>query len=425
MIKLNLENAFLEEKMVEIKDEIIESKDLLLSKKGEGNDFLGWLNHPEAYDKEEYERIKVAAKKIRSQSKVLIAIGIGGSYLGAQAVIDALKDSYKKSDLEVIFVGNHLSSTQTQELIDYVSDLDFSINVISKSGTTTEPAVAFRIFKEILEKRYGLEGAKERIYATTDKNKGALKTLATKMGYETFVVPDDIGGRFSVLSAVGLLPIAAAGFDIDMLMQGAKDEMKELLDSDFESNQAMQYAAIRNLLYREGKKIEILVTYEPKLRNITEWWKQLFGESEGKDHKGLFPVSVGFTTDLHSLGQIIQDGQRIIFETVIRVNKPLYDIEIKKESEDLDGLNYLAGKSLDYVNKSALKATVQAHVTGDVPNIILDIDKIDEYNLGALLYFFEFSTGISGYTLGVNPFNQPGVEEYKKNMFKILEKPGY
>lgn len=425
MIKLNLENAFLEEKMVEIKDEIIESKDLLLSKKGEGNDFLGWLNHPQAYDKEEYERIKVAAKKIRSQSKVLIAIGIGGSYLGAQAVIDALKDSYKKSDLEVIFVGNHLSSTQTQELIDYVSDLDFSINVISKSGTTTEPAVAFRIFKEILEKRYGLEGAKERIYATTDKNKGALKTLATKMGYETFVVPDDIGGRFSVLSAVGLLPIAAAGFDIDMLMQGAKDEMKELLDSDFESNQAMQYAAIRNLLYREGKKIEILVTYEPKLRNITEWWKQLFGESEGKDHKGLFPVSVGFTTDLHSLGQIIQDGQRIIFETVIRVNKPLYDIEIKKESEDLDGLNYLAGKSLDYVNKSALKATVQAHVTGDVPNIILDIDKIDEYNLGALLYFFEFSTGISGYTLGVNPFNQPGVEEYKKNMFKILEKPGY
>lgn len=425
MIKLNLENAFLEEKMVEIKDEIIESKDLLLSKKGEGNDFLGWLNHPQAYDKEEYERIKVAAKKIRSQSKVLIAIGIGGSYLGAQAVIDALKDSYKKSDLEVIFVGNHLSSTQTQELIDYVSDLDFSINVISKSGTTTEPAVAFRIFKEILEKRYGLEGAKERIYATTDKNKGALKTLATKMGYETFVVPDDIGGRFSVLSAVGLLPIAAAGFDIDMLMQGAKDEMKELIDSDFESNQAMQYAAIRNLLYREGKKIEILVTYEPKLRNITEWWKQLFGESEGKDHKGLFPVSVGFTTDLHSLGQIIQDGQRIIFETVIRVNKPLYDIEIKKESEDLDGLNYLAGKSLDYVNKSALKATVQAHVTGDVPNIILDIDKIDEYNLGALLYFFEFSTGISGYTLGVNPFNQPGVEEYKKNMFKILEKPGY
>lgn len=425
MIKLNLEHSFLEDRLDEIKDEIVQSKETLLSATGEGNDFLGWIKHPQDYDKEEYERIKKAAEKIRKQSKVLIAIGIGGSYLGTQAVIDALKDSYKKSDFEVIFVGNHLSSTQTQELINYVADVDFSVNVISKSGTTTEPAVAFRIFKEILESRYGVEGAKERIYATTDKNKGALKTLATNMGYETFVVPDDIGGRFSVLSAVGLLPIACAGFDIDQLMLGARDQMEELINKDFEENQAMQYAAMRNLLYRDGKKIEILVSYEPKLRNITEWWKQLYGESEGKNHKALFPVSVGFTTDLHSLGQIIQDGERIIFETVIRVDKPLYDIEIKEDKDDLDGLNYLAGKTLDYVNKAALKATVQAHVTGEVPNLILDIEKIDEYNIGGLFYFFEFAAGISGYTLGVNPFNQPGVEEYKKNMFKILEKPGY
>ena len=425
MIKLDLQNAFLQSKLEEIKEEAMNARKTLLDGTGEGNDFLGWIKHPKDYDKEEYQRIKKAAEKIRKQSQVLIAIGIGGSYLGAQAVIDALSNAYKKSDLQVIFVGNHLSSTQTQELIDYVSDLDFSINVISKSGTTTEPAVAFRIFKEILEDRYGIEGAKERIYATTDKEKGALKTLATNMGYETFVVPDDIGGRFSVLSAVGLLPICAAGFDIDQLMLGAREQMEEALTKDFEENPSIKYAAMRNILYRDGKKIEILVSYEPKLRNVMEWWKQLYGESEGKDGKALFPMSVGFTTDLHSLGQIIQDGERILFETVIRVDKPLYDIEIKEDKDDLDGLNYLAGKSLDYVNKAALKATVQAHVTGDVPNIILDIEKIDEYNLGRLFYFFEFAAGISGYLLEVNPFNQPGVEEYKKNMFKILEKPGY
>lgn len=425
MIKLNMDDAFLQGKLNEIKDEVLQARDLLVSGKGQGNDFLGWIEHPVKYDKEEYQRIKVAAEKIRKQSEVLVAIGIGGSYLGAQAVIDALSNSYKKPELEVIFVGNHLSSTQTQELIDYVSDKDFSINVISKSGTTTEPAVAFRIFKEILEEKYGMEGAKERIFATTDKAKGALKTLATNMGYETFVVPDDIGGRFSVLSAVGLLPIAAAGFDIDQLMLGARDQMKESMDKSFEENPALQYAGMRNLLYRDGKKLEILVSYEPKLRNVMEWWKQLYGESEGKDHKALFPVSVSFTTDLHSLGQIIQDGQRIIFETVLRVEKPLYDIEIKEDKDDLDGLNYLAGKTMDFVNKAALTATVQAHVSGQVPNLILDIEKVDEYNLGSLFYFFEFAAGVSGYVLGVNPFNQPGVEEYKKNMFKILEKPGY
>ncbi|MDO5026825.1 MAG: glucose-6-phosphate isomerase [Tissierellia bacterium] len=425
MIRLNLDHAFLQGQLSEIKDQVLQAKDLLLSGKGQGNDYLGWIKHPVAYDVKEYKRIKEAAEKIRRQSKVLVAIGIGGSYLGAQAVIDALNKSYEKPDLEVIFVGNHLSSTQTKELIDYIYDKDFSINVISKSGTTTEPAVAFRIFKEILEERYGLEEARERIYATTDSQKGALKTLASKMGYETFVVPDDIGGRFSVLSAVGLLPIAAAGFDIDQLMKGAKDQMDEAIEKDFEENSALQYAAMRNLLYRDGKKIEILASYEPKLRNIMEWWKQLYGESEGKDHKALFPVSVSFTTDLHSLGQIIQDGERIIFETVIRVEKPLYDLEIKEDAEDLDGLNYLAGKTMDYVNKAALMATVQAHVSGQVPNMILEMEKIDEYNLGSLFYFFEFAAGVSGYILGVNPFNQPGVEEYKKNMFKILEKPGY
>lgn len=425
MMKINLEHAFLEDRLDEIKDEVLAAKKTLVEGTGEGNDFLGWINQPEAYDKEEYERIKLAAQKIRQNSKVLVAIGIGGSYLGAQAVLDALRNPYEKDELEVLFVGNHLSSTQTQELINYVADKDFSVNVISKSGTTTEPAVTFRIFKEILEERYGLEGAKERIFATTDKAKGALKTLATDMGYETFVVPDDIGGRFSVLTAVGLLPIAAAGHDIDKLMEGARDEMNRALTNDFEDNAAMKYAAIRNLLYRDGKKIEILASYEPKLRTISEWWKQLYGESEGKDHKALFPASVGFTTDLHSLGQIIQDGERIIFETVIRVNKPKYDIVIKSNEDDLDGLNYLAGKTLDFVNQAALKATVQAHVSGGVPNVILDIDEIDEYNLGKIFYFFEFAAGLSGYTLGVNPFNQPGVEEYKKNMFTILEKPGY
>lgn len=425
MIKLNLENALLTRPVGELKDEVLAANGELINKTGAGSDFLGWINLPENYDKEEYARIKSAAEKIRSQSQVLVAIGIGGSYLGARAVIDALQDSYKKPELEVLFVGNHLSSTQTMELINYLDGKDFSVNVISKSGTTTEPAIAFRIFKELLEERYGLEGSRERIYCTTDRAKGALKTLATNMGYETFVVPDDIGGRFSVLSAVGLLPIAAAGFDIDELMAGAKVGMDLYGKLAFEENPVMQYVAARNIYYREGKKIEILASYEPKLKNISEWWKQLYGESEGKDGNGLFPVSVGFTTDLHSLGQMIQDGEKTFFETVIKVNEPKYDIIIKEDKDDLDGLNYLAGKGMDYVNQTALKATVQAHVTGQVPNLLLELEKIDEKNIGELIYFFEYTIGLSGYLLGVNPFNQPGVEEYKKNMFKLLEKPGY
>lgn len=425
MIRLNLEHTLLDGKNFELKEEVLKANNQLLNDSGQGAEYLGWISLPKNYDKEEYSRIKNAAEKIRNQSKVLVAIGIGGSYLGARAVIDALQNSYETPELEVLFAGNHMSSTQTKELIDYISDKDFSVNVISKSGTTTEPAVAFRIFKEILEERYGVEGAKDRIYATTDKEKGALKTLATNMGYESFIVPDDIGGRFSVLSAVGLLPIAAAGFDIDELMAGANEAMQYYTESSFEENEAMQYVAVRNQLYRSGKKMEILVNYEPKLKTISEWWKQLFGESEGKEGKGMFPVSVSFTTDLHSLGQMIQEGEKIFFETVLNVKSPKHDIEIKEVEEDLDGLNYLAGKGMDYVNQIALQATTQAHVSGKVPNILLEIEKLDERNIGRLLYFFEYAIGLSGYVLGVNPFNQPGVEEYKTNMFRLLEKPGY
>ncbi|NLW52201.1 MAG: glucose-6-phosphate isomerase [Tissierellia bacterium] len=425
MIRINLENALLKEDVSVLKEEVLDANKTLLSKTGEGNDFLGWQELPRDYDKEEFARIKEAAKKIRSNSDVLIAIGIGGSYLGAKAVIDALSNSYEKPEVEVLFAGHHLSSTDTQELLDYLDGKDFSINVISKSGTTTEPAVAFRIFKDKLEEKYGVEGAKERIFATTDKERGALKTLSTNMGYETFVVPDNVGGRFSVLTAVGLLPIAVAGFDIDELMAGARDGMDTYPETPFEDNAAFQYVAARNLMYRNGKKMEILVNYEPKLKNVSEWWKQLYGESEGKDGKGLFPVSVGFTTDLHSLGQMIQDGEKIFFETVLRVNEPKKDIELKSDDLDLDGLNYLVGKTMDYVNQTALKATVEAHVSGQVPNIILDMEKIDERNLGRLIYFYEYAVALSGYIIGVNPFNQPGVEEYKKNMFRLLEKPGY
>ena len=425
MLKIDLEKLLLEEGVDSIKEEVLKAKETLDSKEGKGNDFLGWIDLPRDYDKEEFSRIKEASKKIRENSDVLVAIGIGGSYLGAKAVIDALQNSYEKPEVEVLFAGNHLSSTETKELLDYLDNRDFSINVISKSGTTTEPAIAFRLFKEKLEEKYGEEEAKSRIFATTDKERGALKTLATNMGYETFVVPDDVGGRFSVLTAVGLLPIAVAGFDIDKLMKGADKARQELAQLPFEENPVLQYVAARNLLYRNGKKIEILVNYEPKLKNISEWWKQLYGESEGKDGKGIFPTSVGFTTDLHSLGQIIQDGEKHIFETVVRVNNPKYDLKITEDKDDLDGLNYLAGKGVDYVNQTALKATVEAHVTGKVPNIIIDIDKIEEFNLGYLFYFFEYAVGISGYVLDVNPFDQPGVEEYKKNMFRLLEKPGY
>lgn len=424
-MKIDLSKAVLESKIADIKEEVLKAQQILVEGEGEGSDFLGWLDLPINYDKEEFERIKNAAKRIRENSDVLVAIGIGGSYLGAQAVLSALTNSYAKNKPEVIFAGNHLSSTEIVELKEYLSDKDFSINVISKSGTTTEPAIAFRIFKELLEEKYSEEEAKTRIFATTDKSKGALKTLATQKGYETFVVPDSVGGRFSVLTAVGLLPIAVAGIDIDALMQGAADYREEVLDKEFEENDALKYVAMRNVLYREGKDIEILVAYEPKLKFFNEWWKQLEGESEGKDGKALFPASVIFTTDLHSLGQIIQEGKRNIFETVISVETPKYDISIKSDEDDLDGLNYLVGKTVDEVNKVATMATVDAHVDGNVPNIVLHLEKIDEYNLGKMIYFFEYAIGVSGYVLGINPFNQPGVEKYKANMFKMLEKPGY
>ena len=424
-MKIDVRNAVSEEALLSLREDTLKAFKTLKERSGKGNDFLGWLDLPVDYDKEEFERIQKAAEKIRKDSKVLIAIGIGGSYLGAKCVIDAMQNSYAKPEVEVIFAGNHMSSTEIVELIDYIKDKDFSINVISKSGTTTEPAIAFRIFKEILEERYGKEEAVKRIYATTDKARGALKQLATESGYESFVVPDDVGGRFSVLTAVGLLPIAVAGVDIEALMKGAADAREDLSTEEFEKNPALVYAAARNVLLREGKCLEILVNYEPKLRNVSEWWKQLFGESEGKDGKGIFPVSVVNTTDLHSLGQMIQDGQRIMFETNLSVVNPKHNIVIKEDEQNLDGLNYLAGKDVDYVNKTAMKATIEAHLTGNVPNIILELDRIDAYNLGYLFYFYEITVGVSGYMLGVNPFDQPGVEEYKKNMFRLLGKPGY
>mgnify|MGYP004732386387 CR=1 FL=1 len=408
------------------------AKELLLSRKGAGNDFLGWIDLPVDYDKEEFARILKAAEKIKSDSEVLLVIGIGGSYLGARAAIEFLRHNFYncvskeiRKTPEIYFVGNSISSTYMKHLMDVIGDRDFSVNVISKSGTTTEPAIAFRIFKEMLENKYGKAEAAKRIYATTDKQKGALKTLATEEGYETFVVPDDIGGRFSVLTAVGLLPIAVSGADITKLMEGAADGRKHALESPFEENDSMQYAAIRNILHRKGKAIEILANYEPSLHYVSEWWKQLYGESEGKDQKGIYPASVDLTTDLHSMGQFIQDGSRVMFETVMNVEEPQCELTIKEEAADLDGLNYLAGKTVDFVNKSAMNGTVLAHTDGNVPNLMVTIPKQDEFSLGQLFYFFEFACGISGYILGVNPFNQPGVESYKKNMFALLGKPGY
>lgn len=424
-MKLNLEHSLYIDELSSIKEEVVKANEKLLGREGEGNDFLGWIDLPVDYDKEEFERILKAGEKIRSNSDVILAIGIGGSYLGAKAVYEALRNPYKRTKPELIFVGNNLSSTEIYDIKEYLKDKDFSINVISKSGTTTEPAIAFRIFKELLEEKYSPEEAKERIFATTDRQRGALKTLATNMDYETFVVPDDVGGRFSVLSAVGLLPLAAVGIDIQKLMEGAQASREEILAKDFEQNGALLYAGMRNLLHREGKDIEILGAYEEKLRYFAEWWKQLCGESEGKDGKGIFPASVIFTTDLHSIGQMIQDGKRNIFETIITVDSVDYDLDIKEDDEDLDGLNYLVGKTVDEVNKIASIATTKAHVTGNVPNMILHLERIDEYNLGKMIYFFEYAIGVSGYLLGVNPFNQPGVEEYKKNMFIMLEKPGY
>ena len=404
----------------------------MVSKNGAGNDFLGWIDLPVDYDKEEFSRIEKAAEKIKKDSDVLIVIGIVGSYLGARAAIEFLRHGFynslpkeKRGTPEIYYVGNSISSTYLQGVIDVIGDRDFSVNVISKSGTTTEPAIAFRIFKKMLEDKYGQEEAAKRIYATTDKARGALKDLATKEGYESFVVPDDVGGRFSVLTAVGLLPIAVSGADIKALMDGAASGRELALNEKFEDNEAMKYAAIRNILLRKGKSVEVLANYEPALHYIGEWWKQLYGESEGKDQKGIFPAAVDFTTDLHSMGQFIQDGARIMFETVMNVEEARETITIEKEAEDLDGLNYLAGKTMDFVNKSAMNGTILAHTDGNVPNLMIKIPKMDEFHLGQLFYFFEFACGVSGYILGVNPFNQPGVESYKKNMFALLGKPGY
>lgn len=409
-----------------------QAKDVLVSKNGAGNDFLGWIDLPVDYDKEEFSRIEKAAEKIKKDSDVLIVIGIGGSYLGARAAIEFLRHGFynslpkeKRGTPEIYYVGNSISSTYLQGVIDVIGDRDFSVNVISKSGTTTEPAIAFRIFKKMLEDKYGQEEAAKRIYATTDKARGALKDLATKEGYESFVVPDDVGGRFSVLTAVGLLPIAVSGADIKALMDGGASGRELALNEKFEDNEAMKYAAIRNILLRKGKSVEVLANYEPALHYIGEWWKQLYGESEGKDQKGIFPAAVDFTTDLHSMGQFIQDGARIMFETVMNVEEARETITIEKEAEDLDGLNYLAGKTMDFVNKSAMNGTILAHTDGSVPNLMIKIPKMDEFHLGQLFYFFEFACGVSGYILGVNPFNQPGVESYKKNMFALLGKPGY
>lgn len=409
-----------------------QAKDVLVSKNGAGNDFLGWIDLPVDYDKEEFSRIEKAAEEIKKDSDVLIVIGIGGSYLGARAAIEFLRHGFynslpkeKRGTPEIYYVGNSISSTYLQGVIDVIGDRDFSVNVISKSGTTTEPAIAFRIFKKMLEDKYGQEEAAKRIYATTDKARGALKDLATKEGYESFVVPDDVGGRFSVLTAVGLLPIAVSGADIKALMDGAASGRELALNEKFEDNEAMKYAAIRNILLRKGKSVEVLANYEPALHYIGEWWKQLYGESEGKDQKGIFPAAVDFTTDLHSMGQFIQDGARIMFETVMNVEEARETITIEKEAGDLDGLNYLAGKTMDFVNKSAMNGTILAHTDGSVPNLMIKIPKMDEFHLGQLFYFFEFACGVSGYILGVNPFNQPGVESYKRNMFALLGKPGY
>ena len=415
-----------------MKELVMAAKEKLVAKNGLGNDFLGWIDLPVEYDKEEFGRIKKAAEKIQKDSQVLLVIGIGGSYLGARAAIEFLRHGFynqitpeKRKTPEIYYVGNSISSSYIQGLIDVIGERDFSINMISKSGTTTEPAIAFRVFKGILEKKYGKEEAAKRIYATTDKARGALKNLATEEGYETFVVPDDVGGRFSVLTAVGLLPIAVSGADIDQLMEGAAAGRRAALENDFEENDALKYAAVRNILHRKVKSVEILADYEPSLHYISEWWKQLYGESEGKDGKGIFPASVDLTTDLHSMGQFIQDGSRIMFETVLDVETSRDEIVLEEEPVDLDGLNYLAGKNVDFINKSAMNGTILAHTDGQVPNLMVHIPAQTEFYLGQLFYFFEFACGVSGYVLGVNPFDQPGVESYKKNMFALLGKPGF
>ena len=437
MEKLNFnyqfaKNFFNENELRQIKPYVELANEVLTSKSGAGSDFLGWVDLPENYDKDEFARIKKAAEKIKNDSEVLIVIGIGGSYLGAKAAIEFLSHSFynnlpkdKRKTPEIYFAGTNMSGVYLQHLIEVVGDRDFSVNVISKSGTTTEPAIAFRVFKKMLEEKYGKEEAAKRIYATTDKEKGALKTLATAEGYETFVVPDNVGGRFSVLTAVGLLPIAAAGINIDELMAGAKDAMNDFANKNMDENQALQYAAVRNILHRKGKDLELMVNYEPRVHYLAEWWKQLFGESEGKDGKGLYPTSADFSADLHSLGQYIQEGKRLFFETVVSIGKPEVEFVIESDKDNLDGLNFIAGKTLDYVNKKATDGVILAHIGGNVPNLGVNIPEATPYHLGYTFYFFEKACGVSGYLLGVNPFDQPGVEAYKKNMFALLGKPGY
>ena len=433
MIKLNFDKTGLDKKeIMKYKEQVENIHKNLHERAGDEEDFVGWLELPTNYDKKEFARIKEAAKRINKDSDILVVIGIGGSYLGARAVIESLTSTFlsmqtskqRKHPL-VLYVGNNLSPNYINELIEVIGDNDFSINVISKSGTTTEPAIAFRIFREILENKYGIDEARSRIYVTTDKERGALKQLSDMEGYETFVVPDNVGGRYSVLTAVGLLPIAAAGVDIDKLMNGARIAQEKYADSDLKYNECYQYAVARNILYNDNKTIEILVNYEPKMHYFTEWWKQLYGESEGKENKGIFPAGVDFTTDLHSMGQYIQQGIRNLAETVINIENPNSNIIINSDDDNLDGLNYLVGKDLDYVNKKAMEGTIEAHVSGGVPNTVISLEKLDEENIGELIYFFELACAMSGNILGVDPFNQPGVEEYKKNMFKLLEKPGY
>ncbi len=417
---------FTQKEWANVEKEVLKAREVLESRKGLGNDFLGWLDLPITYDSREVARIKQAAGRICEHSQVLLAVGIGGSYLGARSCVELFKPYFGNHGCEVIFVGNHISGSYMAELLNYIKDKDYSINVISKSGTTTEPAIAFRILEEALIEKYGKEEAKHRIFATTDKARGALKTLADTEGYETFVVPDDVGGRFSVLTPVGLLPIAASGVDIDLILEGAKEAYLEFSSNKtIQNNIAMEYALVRNLLYRNGRKLEILVNYEPRLAYFAEWWKQLFGESEGKDHKGIWPASANFTTDLHSLGQMIQEGERSMFETVIEVEHVKKDVEIKANANNLDGLNFLAGKTMNQVNHVATLGTRIAHYDGGVPNILIKLDEITPKSYGYLVYFFEYACAISAYTLGVNPFNQPGVEAYKKNMFALLGKPGY
>ena len=432
-LKLNLDNTGIDKKNIMEYKEIVENIHKELHDRANNeNDFVGWLELPTNYDKEEFERIKKSAERIQNDSDILVVIGIGGSYLGARAVIESLTSTFynmlpdkTRKTPQILYAGNNLSPNYINELVELIGDKDFSVNVISKSGTTTEPAIAFRIFREILENKYGIEEARSRIYVTTDKQKGALKTLADGEGYEEFVIPDNIGGRYSVLTAVGLLPIAVAGIDIDKLMEGARIAQERYADSSLKYNECYQYAVVRNILYKLNKNTEILVNYEPKMHYFTEWWKQLYGESEGKEQKGIFPAGVDFTTDLHSMGQYIQEGRRNLFETVIAINKPNSNITINPDDDNLDGLNYLAGKKLDFVNKKAMEGTIKAHVSGDVPNIVVNLERLDETVIGQLIYFFEKACAMSGLILGVNPFNQPGVEEYKKNMFKLLEKPGY